>query len=110
MIHAVKTTPKYFEDVISGKKPFEVRKNDRDYRECDLIALNEWRDGTVDNYPKGYTGRSALFRISYVLNNPEYCKEGYAVLGLLPCAVETIGADGMGVMLLYGQTRGGSGQ
>ena len=108
MIHAVKTLPNYFEDVVSGKKPFEVRKNDRDYKECDYIALNEYRDGTVDNYPRGYTGRSALLQIIYILDNPEYCKDGYVVLGLMPCIVtKSHDMNYKPVSILYGQARDG---
>lgn len=31
MIHQLKCDSKFFEDVASGKKTFEVRKNDRDF-------------------------------------------------------------------------------
>lgn len=120
MIHAVKTIPQYFEDVINGRKPFEVRKNDRDYRECDYIALNEYDPEKPEHTPNGYTGRSALLKIRYILDNPEYCKEGYVVLGLTPCAVTVPGKIDLqkitelritapGVQVLYGQARGGGG-
>jgi len=116
MIHALKTTPKYFEDVISGKKPFEVRKNDRDFRVCDYVALNEYDIDKPER--ERYSGRSALLQISYILDNAEYCKDGYVVLGLAPCAVTT--KDGLDVreiaavclrqpaQVLYGQARGGT--
>ena len=99
MIHAVKTAPCYFEDAVSGKKPFEVRKNDRDYRERDYIALNEYDANMSET---GYTGRSALFQITSILDNPEYCKEGYAVLGIKQfCIAENI-SD---CSIIYGQAR-----
>lgn len=107
MIHTLKTTPKYFTDATNKEKTFEVRKNDRDFRVCDYIALNEWRDGTVDNFPQGYTGRSALFRISYILDNPDYCKEGYVILGIKPCFVSNIQSGELPI--IYGQARGGGG-
>ena len=44
MIHSVKIQPHYFNDVLTGRKTFEVRKNDRNYRVGDYIALNEWCD------------------------------------------------------------------
>lgn len=94
MIHALKTTPKYFEDVISGKKPFEVRRNDRDFREGDFAALNEYDPDSRAAERDRYTGRSALFRICYVLDNPEYCKAGYVVLGLETCSVVPSGESG----------------
>lgn len=103
MIHALKTTPQFFEDVTNGKKAFEVRKNDRDFRVCDYIALNEY-DATKPDYER-YSGRSALFQITYILNNPEYCKSEYVILGLVPCGVETI-PNGGAIPVLYGQARG----
>ena len=41
MIHQLKTEHNFFEDVISGKKTFEVRKNDRDFMVGDFLALKE---------------------------------------------------------------------
>jgi hypothetical protein len=87
MIHAFKITKQHFEDVSSGIKPFEVRKHDRDYRVNDYVALNEY-DPKSDGHPEWqYTGRSILFRIDYVLKDPGYCKDGYVILGIRPCAV-----------------------
>lgn len=51
MIHALKTEPQFFEAVIDGSKTFEVRKNDRDFRVGDYLALNE-----LDDTREGYTG------------------------------------------------------
>ena len=42
MVHALKIYPEYYEAVKSGKKPFEVRKNDRDFKVGDILALNEF--------------------------------------------------------------------
>jgi len=126
MIHALKTTPQFFEDIISGKKTFEVRKNDRDFRECDYVALNEYDINKPLNVTERaeserYSGRSALFQISYILDNAEYCKAGYVVLGLMPCAVTipcaldikeltALHVRGQAIPVLYGQARGGGGE
>lgn len=80
MIHAVKQAPEYFEDVINGRKTFEVRKNDRDYREGDLLALNEYG-------ANGYTGRCCLVKIDYILNDERYCRDGYITMSIKPCYV-----------------------
>lgn len=37
-----------------------------------------------------YTGKCTLQKIVYILNDPEYCKEGYVILGLEPCAIGEI--------------------
>lgn len=41
MIHQLKIDSEYFDDVASGKKTFEVRKNDRNFLVGDFLALNE---------------------------------------------------------------------
>lgn len=84
MIHALKTEPAYFEASAAGIKGFEVRKNDRPYETGDYVALNEWNG-------EDYTGKCTLHKIVYILHDPEYCKEGYVVLGLEPCAIRTRG-------------------
>lgn len=74
-IHDLKTLPEYFEAVDSGAKPFEVRFNDRDFKVGDLLCLREYVDGE-------HTGRALYREVTYVLSNPDYCKEGFVVLGL----------------------------
>ena len=81
MIHQLKCKSKYFEDVVSGKKTFEVRENDRDFHLGDYLALNELAANGIE------TGTSALFRVVYMLNNSMYCKEGFVILGIKPCMV-----------------------
>lgn len=87
MIHELKTIPQYFNDVLSGEKSFEVRKFDRPFHKGDMLALNEFNPKT-----KSYTGRSCLVYIDYILNDPAYCKEGYAILAIKPCVVHRITA------------------
>lgn len=74
MVHQLKTLPVYFEAVRKGDKTFEVRKNDRDFQVGDTLHLREW-DGNK------YTGKDARRKVSYILDNPEYVKEGYVVMG-----------------------------
>ena len=85
MIHELKIVPEYFEAVISGKKTFEDRKNDRPFHEGDLLALNEYHPGN-----KMYTGNSCLVYIDYILNDAEYCKSGYVVMSIKPCVVHRV--------------------
>ena len=74
-VHNLKIKPQYFKDVVSGDKTFEVRKNDRDFEVGDAIFLGEYENGR-------YTGITAYVKITYILDNPEYCKEGYVILGI----------------------------
>lgn len=78
MVHELKTLPEYFDSVQKLQKNFEVRKNDRPFDIGDFVALNEWSKDT------GYTGRCMLLEITYILDDPNYCKDGFVILGLIP--------------------------
>lgn len=85
MIHELKTYPEHFEKVISGEKTFEYRFNDRNFRVGDYVALNEYKEGS------GYTGRSALFRITHIAGKeqmPVPLPKGYVILSIYPCFFE----------------------
>lgn len=56
-----KIWPEYFEAVHSGKKNFELRLNDFDVNEGDVLVLEEW-----DPETKKYTGRSCERTVTYV--------------------------------------------
>ena len=57
MVHAVKIEPEYFMVYASGRKPFEVRKNDRPYKVGDFLALNEYnRPGNQEKSPAKPSG------------------------------------------------------
>ncbi len=60
--HSVKCWQPFFQDIIDGKKTFEVRHNDRGYETGDYLMLNEW-----DIVAEKYTGRSRLVLITYTL-------------------------------------------
>ena len=78
MKHILKLKDKYFDEVLSGRKSFELRKNDRNYSVGDTLILNE-----IDKNGKE-TGRRLQKRISYILKDcPEYgLKDGYCILSL----------------------------
>ena len=42
MTHHLKIKPEYFQAVINGKKPFEIRLNDRDFKQGDRVILEEY--------------------------------------------------------------------
>lgn len=83
MIHELKIKREYFLEVISGKKTYEVRKADRPFCEGDILALNEILKDK-------YTGRSCLVVVDSILNEPEYVKEGFVILGIKPCELRLI--------------------
>lgn len=84
MIHELKTTPEYFDAVSKETKTFEVRKEDRHFHIGDFLALNEFKNGD-------YTGRCILVKVTYILNEPQFCKAGYCTMGIVGCAVRTKG-------------------
>lgn len=43
-VHELKLDTKYFEDAKSGKKNFEIRKNDRGYQIGDVLELKAYKN------------------------------------------------------------------
>ena len=68
--HRLKITPNHFYEVLSGRKNFEIRKNDRKFRIGDFVVLEEFKP-----IGKKYSGRAVLvcitdmFDISDVVEN-----------------------------------------
>ena len=56
-----KIWPEYFDAVVSGKKKYELRLNDFDIEEGDILVLEEW-----DPKIKEYTGRKVEKKVTYV--------------------------------------------
>lgn len=78
--HKVKCWTGYFDAVLRGDKPFEVRRNDRNYRVGDHLVLEEWDPST-----EAYTGRVFRLRITYVLAGGAFgIDRDYCVLGVQP--------------------------
>jgi hypothetical protein len=87
--HYLKTWPGFFIQVYEGCKPFELRKNDRDFRVDDFIVLLEWdpaRAKEAEREAAGYTGREIRGTITSIVTDDtmigaEGLKPGYAILG-----------------------------
>lgn len=76
-VHNIKIWPEFFRQVKSGNKPFEVRKNDRDYKVGDTLILEEY-----DPCKKVYTGAWIPELITYKLDDQNFVKEGFVILGM----------------------------
>jgi ASC-1-like (ASCH) protein len=74
--HELKLSPNFWEPVISGKKCFEIRKNDRDYRQGDRVIFYQ----TLENDETAYLV-SPEFKITYVLSGWGL-QEGYVCFGI----------------------------
>ena len=73
-IHEIKIAAMYYEDVVSGKKSFELRKNDG-YKQGDKLIMLEFKDGK-------HTGRIINADIVYMLEDYTGLAEGYCILGI----------------------------
>jgi hypothetical protein len=76
-VHYLKTWTPFFNDVKSGIKQFEVRKNDRDYEVGDTLILEDFNPST-----EKYTGAWIPKEIIYKLDDPRFIKEDFIVLGM----------------------------
>lgn len=74
-VHEVKTWPEYFQATWDGKKPFDVRRDDRPYRLQDVLAQREWCPDSMR-----YTGRMILAEITYRTDFEQ--RPGVVVLGI----------------------------
>lgn len=80
-VHRLKTHAPYFTDVVTERKNFEVRKNDRDFEVGDILVLEEW-------FPCFYTGSFAVRRVTYILPGGAFgIEEGTVVMGIEPHAL-----------------------
>ena len=75
-VHELKTLPEFFGAVAWGKKTFEVRRDDRGFEVGDVLVLREYDPTT------GYTGARLAARVTYILRDERYVKEGYAVMAI----------------------------
>lgn len=79
MTHELKTWPEFYELCLSGKKSFEYRKADRDFKVGDLLLLKEWNPKTEE-----YTGRERHFCVKYVLAGGSMgIPDGYCVMSII---------------------------
>ncbi|MCK5602561.1 DUF3850 domain-containing protein [Candidatus Pacearchaeota archaeon] len=88
--HELKTDPLPFGLTMDGKKPYEVRLNDRDFKINDRLILRETvyshdkMRNAPDAYPLKYSGRELFASVSCVTASPitEGLQDGYVTLGL----------------------------
>ena len=79
-IHDLKIWPQFFDAVVDGRKRAELRKNDRDFRDGDILNLREF-----DPYQEKYTGRGVTVLVTHVQRIRELDASLKNVMGLNPC-------------------------
>ena len=80
-VHEVKLAAMYYDDVKDGKKTFELRKNDGNYKEGDKLHMLEFKDGR-------HTGRTISADIVYLMEEYTGLTEGYCILGIRVTAAD----------------------
>lgn len=79
-LHNLKIKPKYFYEVMRGNKRFELRYNDRDFHQEELIHFVDEHDKEYDCF------ETNLFKITYVLKGKDAeqygLKDGYCILSI----------------------------
>lgn len=87
--HELKCDPLPYYPLSQNHKRAELRVNDRDYKEGDLLHLRETRFSSYEmlyhNKPLEYTGRFCYRIISHVFPvNVPGCPDNYALLSVRP--------------------------
>ncbi|MEW8993092.1 DUF3850 domain-containing protein [Clostridium sp.] len=88
-IHELKILPSYFEEIKSGEKAFELRKNDRNYQVGDVLLLKEFnlnkKYEDIEGNETYYSGRKILMTITYIFkddSNNFGLDKDYVILGI----------------------------
>lgn len=77
MIHDLKSWPTAFSAVLTYRKRFEVRKNDRPYAIGDFLLLREFVPET-----KSLTGRTVSVRVTYIEDLTPFGIAGFVGMGV----------------------------
>ena len=78
-IHELKSWPEHFTLVRFRLKTFEIRVDDRGFKEGDILLLREWNPLT-----KIYTGKETLCRVTCTYGDSvPGIEPGYCVLGIV---------------------------
>lgn len=79
-IHELKSWPRFFAAIKAGRRKHELRRNDRDFKEGDILLLREW-----NNELQEFTGDVCNVRVTAITSrenpcavsdqglNPEFC-------------------------------------
>ena len=76
--HELKTWPTEFQAVLEGKKTFDVRAKDRDFKVGEFLTLQEY-----DPEKKAYTGKSCAREIIFIMEGGKFgVQEGYVAMSI----------------------------
>jgi hypothetical protein len=75
MTHNLKAWPEFFDPVYTGKKRFELRKDDRGFQVDDKLLLQEY-----DPASGKYTGREVIVIVTYILRDIIGLDDDYVIM------------------------------
>lgn len=67
-VHELKVLPQYYDRLQSGDKPFEVRRNDRDFQTGDFLRLKYYNPIP----PLEVAKLDLFFKVSYILHGGQF--------------------------------------
>ena len=76
--HELKTVQPHFNNILLGWKTFEIRKNDRDFKNGDTVILKEY-----DAQNNFFSGRKVTAEIENVITDFPGLEPGYCIFSLL---------------------------
>lgn len=74
-VYQIRLAANVFDDVANGRKSFEFRKKDKDYKVGDILEMLEFKDAK-------HTGRSIKAQITYVLEDYTGIADNYCILAI----------------------------
>lgn len=81
MNHELKTWSRHFNDVFMGRKTFEVRKNDREYKAGDNLTLIEGDLNEIGEWIP--TGRKLTRTVTHILPGGQFgILQGFCVMSI----------------------------
>ncbi len=87
MRHELKIDPQHFAPVASNHKRFEMRNNDRNFQEGDLLALRETTNSAAEmatGAPLSYTGKKCHRYVTHVFPCADIGLDLFVILSIRP--------------------------
>ena len=79
--HKLKVDERFFIEVVNGQKPFEIRKDDRNYNRGDTVELHESQSNKNMSLFPTTTGRYVTAEIGFITRYGQ--ADDFCVFGLL---------------------------
>lgn len=77
MEHDLKCWPEFWDNLVLGRKQFEIRIDDRGFDLWDTLLIREWNPVSHT-----YSGREIRKRVTYLLRNWRGIQSGYVIMSL----------------------------